>query len=187
MNLEELLAILAHEMGHWRLWHSAQNFVVSQLYTLALLGAFSCLQHHAHVLTAFGFQISTASPPVFVALLFFTQTFWAPVDKGLSLLMTINSRRNEFAADRFAAMQGGRGPALVTGLIKLSAGDIQVVWVWCVMAVDMVLDVLSNVSMGMDISSKGMGCFGMGMDKSIMDMGMECYGWEYCGNGYGYI
>jgi STE24 endopeptidase len=27
----ELLAILGHEIGHWRLWHTIQGFVVMQV------------------------------------------------------------------------------------------------------------------------------------------------------------
>lgn len=122
MTLEELLAILAHEIGHWQLWHTATNFSLSQLYTLALLSSFASLQHSAGIFRAFGFSTASgAEAPVFVALLLFMQTFWAPIDKIFSLFMTLGSRQNEFAADHFA-VQGGRGEALVTGLIKLSAG-----------------------------------------------------------------
>ena len=39
----------------------------------------------------------------------------------LSLLMTVNSRRNEFQADAFASSLG-MGPALASGLIKISIG-----------------------------------------------------------------
>ena len=28
---DELLAILGHEIGHWRLWHTLQNFVITQV------------------------------------------------------------------------------------------------------------------------------------------------------------
>lgn len=59
--------------------------------------------------------------PVFIGLMLFTQTFWGPVDKALSFLMTLNSRQNEFAADNFAN-ELGMGPDLVSGLIKISTG-----------------------------------------------------------------
>jgi STE24 endopeptidase len=29
----ELLAILGHEIGHWKLWHTIQNFVITQVIT----------------------------------------------------------------------------------------------------------------------------------------------------------
>ncbi len=61
--------------------------------------------------------------PVIVGLMLFTQTFWAPLDKVLNLLLTINSRRNEFAADAFA-VQLGKGDALKGGLIKISVENL---------------------------------------------------------------
>jgi Zn-dependent protease with chaperone function len=39
---------------------------------------------------------------VFIGLVLFSQTFWAPVDKILTLIMNFNSRYNEFAADKYA-------------------------------------------------------------------------------------
>ena len=44
VNKEELLAILGHEIGHWKLWHTIQGFVISQLYTFCLLLYFSTVQ-----------------------------------------------------------------------------------------------------------------------------------------------
>jgi STE24 endopeptidase len=60
--------------------------------------------------------------PVFIGLMLFTQTFWGPVDKFLSLLLTFNSRHNEFQADAFA-VKLGKGAALASGLIKISIGN----------------------------------------------------------------
>jgi STE24 endopeptidase len=122
VTLDELLAILGHEIGHWKLWHTLQNFVVTQCYTLVLLLCFSFVQHTPALFTAFGFAYS-GPMPVFIGLMLFSQTFWGPVDKALSLGMTINSRRNEFAADAFA-VQLHRGEALVAGLIKISTENL---------------------------------------------------------------
>jgi len=49
------------------------------------------------------------------------KTFWSPVEKLLSLLMTFNSRTNEFAADRYAVSLH-MGKELASGLIKISVG-----------------------------------------------------------------
>mmetsp|Transcript_27667 Transcript_27667/g.38113 ORF Transcript_27667/g.38113 Transcript_27667/m.38113 type:complete len:472 (-) Transcript_27667:1008-2423(-) len=124
VNLDELLAILGHEIGHWKLWHTVQGFFISQLYTFCLFLAFSFVQHTPDLFTAFGFHYTVDQPmPVFVGLMLFSQTFWSPVDKALSLLMTVNSRRNEFQADAFAS-QLGMGEALGTGLIKISIENL---------------------------------------------------------------
>lgn len=132
VTLPELLAILGHEIGHWKLWHTIQGFVISQLYTFALFLAFSYVQNSPGLFAAFGFAYSNsaAAPmPVFIGLMLFTQTFWSPVEKVLSLLMTFNSRTNEFAADAYAVTLG-MGKDLAGGLIKISVGkDIPIILV----------------------------------------------------------
>merc|ERR1719512_78646 len=30
---DEILAILGHELGHWKLGHTMQNFIITQMYT----------------------------------------------------------------------------------------------------------------------------------------------------------
>jgi STE24 endopeptidase len=106
------------------LGHTIEGFIVSQCYTFALFLAFSYVQSTPALFTSFGFVFTnTETMPVFVGLMLFTQTFWGPVDKLLSLLMTVNSRRNEFAADAFATSLG-KGPALQSGLVKLSVENL---------------------------------------------------------------
>jgi STE24 endopeptidase len=82
VNLPEVKAILGHEMGHWKLWHSVQGFVISQAYTLALFLAFSYVMHSPAMYTSFGFTYSKSEEmPVLIGLVLFTQTLWSPVDK----------------------------------------------------------------------------------------------------------
>ena len=64
--------------------------------------------------------------PVLIGLTLFTQTFWGPVDKCLTLAMNFNSRRNEFQADNFACSMG-MGADLAEGLIKISIGKERLV------------------------------------------------------------
>lgn len=122
VNKEELLAILGHEIGHWKLWHTVQGFFISQLYTFCLFAAFAHVQHTPSLFTAFGFQYSE-NIAVFVGLMLFSQTFWQPVEKVLQLLMTVNSRANEFAADAFAVSLDMAKP-LGSGLIKISLENL---------------------------------------------------------------
>ena len=126
VELPELLAILGHEIGHWKLWHTLQGFVFSQVFTFGLFYAFSLVQNTPGLFAAFGFHYSAdtvAHPmPVFIGLMLFTQTFWSPVEKVLTLMMTFNSRTNEFAADQYAVSLG-MGKPLASGLIKISIGE----------------------------------------------------------------
>lgn len=119
---DEILAVLGHEIGHWAMSHTIQGFVISQLYTFALFATFAYVKNSGDLFTAFGFKhspISTIDPnPMFIALTLFTSTYWTPVDKVLTFLVNVNSRRNEFSADQYG-VKLGYAKQLASGLIKL--------------------------------------------------------------------
>lgn len=114
---DELLAILGHELGHWKLKHTLTNLFVTQTYTGAMFYCFSLFFTNNDLFAAFGFARDDRAPTI-IALLLFTQTIWAPVDKALSFALTVFSRRNEFQADRFS-VDLGMGAGLRSGLCKI--------------------------------------------------------------------
>ena len=71
--------------------------------------------------SSFGF--ATADKSVFIGLMLFSQTIWAPVDSFLSFMITAHTRRNEFQADAFA-VQHGYGDKLQSGLTKISIENL---------------------------------------------------------------
>lgn len=120
----ELLAILGHEIGHWKLGHTIQQLIISQVYMLVFFLAFSYLTSSKEMLQDFGFAANEPAP-VFIGLSLFSSTFWAPVDKLLTLAMSSLSRFNEFAADAFARdLRPGMGDDLAQGLIKISKENL---------------------------------------------------------------
>jgi len=111
----EVVAILGHELGHWKLKHTLINLAITQLYFGAAFYMFSLCYTNNDLYAAFGF----ATPvPTIIALLIFFQTMWAPVEKLLSFVMTLFSRKCEFDADRFSA-DLGMSSALQRGLCKI--------------------------------------------------------------------
>merc|ERR1719296_295999 len=98
----EILAILGHELGHWKLGHTISNLVISQSYTGAAFYCFACCYNSHELYTAFGFSSSNPIPTL-IALTLFFQTVWAPIDKVLSFLVTLLTRHFEFQADQFSA------------------------------------------------------------------------------------
>jgi len=98
----EILAILGHELGHWKLGHTLTNFAVTQVYFGVAFYFFSQCYTSKDLYAAFGFDSTTSDVPTIIALLFFFQTLWAPVDKVLSFVLTVFSRHCEFAADKFS-------------------------------------------------------------------------------------
>jgi len=115
---DEILAILGHELGHWKLGHTLSNFAITQVYFGAAFYFFSLCYTSEELFAAFGFNDSTRPTPSIIALLLFFQTLWAPVDKILSFLLTMFSRSNEFGADRFSH-ELGYSAQLQSGLVKI--------------------------------------------------------------------
>lgn len=118
---EEIVAILGHELGHWKLWHTGQSLIFQQVYTFACLYLFGLCMNDADLFASFGFAVK--SKPVMIGFLLFTQTLWAPVNHLLSFMLTLNTRKNEFQADAFAT-DLGHAKALQTGLTKISIENL---------------------------------------------------------------
>lgn len=115
---DEILAILGHELGHWKLGHTLTNFFVTQVYFGAAFYFFSLCYTSKDLYSAFGFDDPAASPPTVIALMLFFQTLWAPVDKVLSFVLTVFSRHCEFSADTFS-VNLGMSQKLQSGLCKI--------------------------------------------------------------------
>jgi len=99
---DEILAILGHELGHWKLGHTLSNFAITQIYFGAAFYFFSQCYGSDDLYSAFGFDDPSRGVPDIIRLMLFFQTLWAPVDKILSFILTVFSRHNEFAADKFS-------------------------------------------------------------------------------------
>ena len=111
----EILAILGHELGHWKLKHTVINLTITQLYFGAAFYTFSLCYSNNDLYAAFGFETPV---PTLIALMLFFQTVFAPIEKVLSFVMTLFSRQCEFGADRFSA-DLGMSSELQSGLCKI--------------------------------------------------------------------
>eukprot|EP00629_Pelagomonadales_sp_RCC1024_P003120 CAMPEP_0119271330 /NCGR_PEP_ID=MMETSP1329-20130426/7964_1 /TAXON_ID=114041 /ORGANISM="Genus nov. species nov., Strain RCC1024" /LENGTH=495 /DNA_ID=CAMNT_0007271377 /DNA_START=170 /DNA_END=1657 /DNA_ORIENTATION=- len=130
MSTEEIVAVLAHELGHWRFGHVLLNFCVSQAYIFLAFSLFARVMGSADVYSAFGFAAAagaspTAGAPVIVGVLLFFAFLFEPVDHTISFFMTWNSRRCEFEADAYAASLGKAAP-LQRGLVKITFENLGV-------------------------------------------------------------
>ncbi|MGB3179841.1 MAG: M48 family metallopeptidase [Cyclobacteriaceae bacterium] len=116
---EELVAVLAHEIGHYRKKHIFSGIVMSVLQTGILLYLASLVIYNGMLSGALGaIQWSLA-----VNLIGFTLLF-SPLSGLLSLLSNFISRKHEFQADRFA-VQTYDGTPLRTALKKLSTDNYE--------------------------------------------------------------
>lgn len=111
---EEIVAVLAHEMGHNKRKHTLQFMVASVLQTGIILWLFSLFVNQPVLSMALGgdrayFQLG---------LIAFT-ILYSPVSMVLGLFMNAWSRKNEYEADAYAATFY-RGEFLISGLKKIS-------------------------------------------------------------------
>ncbi|HOF20802.1 MAG TPA: M48 family metallopeptidase [Bacteroidales bacterium] len=93
---EEIVAILAHEIGHYKKKHVLVNLVLSVLVTGFMLFLFSLVVDNPKLSQALGAEESSFH----LGLIVFG-ILYSPLSLIIGLITNIISRRNEFAADRF--------------------------------------------------------------------------------------
>lgn len=109
----EIEAVLAHELGHFRLKHVLQRLVLTALVGLAVLALLGWLADRDWFYTGLG----VPAPSDYAALLLITLLL-PPFTFYLEPLASAWSRRHEFQADAYARRQAD-GAALVQALVKL--------------------------------------------------------------------
>ena len=117
---DELEAVLAHELGHFKLRHVVKRIAWSAALSLAFLAALAWLMGEPWFYAGLGVPealvpTAIARPGVALSLFFLALPVFT---FALSPLASLYSRRHEFEADAFAA-QTASGPALVQALVKL--------------------------------------------------------------------
>ncbi|XP_028674543.1 CAAX prenyl protease 1 homolog [Erpetoichthys calabaricus] len=119
-NNTEVLAILGHELGHWKLGHTVKNIVISQMNSFLCFFLFAVLIGRKELFSAFGFY---DSQPTLIGLMIIFQFIFSPYNELLSFGLTVLSRRFEFQADAFARSLG-KASELYSALIKLNKDNL---------------------------------------------------------------
>jgi STE24 endopeptidase len=114
---DELISIVAHEVGHYKKRHVTNGMLLSIAQLGLMLFIFGQLMQFQPLYSAF----SVSEPSVYAGLTF-CAFLYEPVSLVLQLILLSRSRSNEYEADRFAVETTGLGEALVSGLKRL-AGD----------------------------------------------------------------
>ncbi len=94
---EELVAVLAHEIGHFKKKHIIQSMVISVIQVGVMLFVLSLFVNNPEISKAMGGErLAVHLNLIGFALLF------SPISTVLGIFMNLLSRKNEFEADRFA-------------------------------------------------------------------------------------
>lgn len=118
-TVAELLAILAHEMGHYQKKHVWKMMAVSMAQMGLMFGALSFFISYPGLFEAFFVD----EPSVHAGIVFFG-LLYAPLDAFIGIFPQILSRGHEVEADRFAVVTTGNGEAFIEALKKLSVNNL---------------------------------------------------------------
>ncbi len=114
-----MVAILAHEIGHYKKKHVLQGIIVGILQAGVILFLLSLFIHMPDLYQAFYMRQES----IYAGVLFFG-LLYTPIEMVLSVLMQMLSRKHEYEADRFAARTIADPQNLVQALKRLSADNL---------------------------------------------------------------
>jgi len=124
---DELVSVLAHEMGHYKKKHILKykkkhilkSIVISIITTGLMFYILSIFINNRELFAAFQMQHTSI-----YASLFFFGFLYAPIDMILSVFGNILSRRHEYEADGYAVATYGKPQSMITALKKLSVDNL---------------------------------------------------------------
>ena len=118
LDTDEIVAVLAHEIGHYKKKHTLQSMFISICYTGVILFLLSLLLDNEYIASALGGQVASFHLGLIAFSILFT-----PVSMIIGIFSSVFSRKNEYQADAYAA-SFGLADSLISGLKKLSVKSL---------------------------------------------------------------
>ena len=115
---EELVAVLAHEVGHFKKKHVYQGLILSIIQIGLITFLFELCLNNSELIDSLGGKINSFH----LGLVVFSMLY-SPIGLITGIFMNILSRKNEYEADKFAK-ETYNGDALVLALKKLSVNSL---------------------------------------------------------------
>jgi STE24 endopeptidase len=125
---DEIVAVLAHEIGHYKKKHTTLGIVLSIIQTGIMLFVLSLFIRKDSVLaqslcqSVSGFSGFSLTQSFYLGILAFG-LLYSPLSFVLGIFMNVLSRKHEYAADRFAGIHYKPAP-LMEALKKLSVNNL---------------------------------------------------------------
>ena len=116
---QELVSVLAHEMGHYKKGHIHKFMIMSFINTIIIFFLLSLFIGNEGLFAAFKMQHIS----VYGALIFFG-FLYTPISMFLSILQNVISRKYEYEADRYSVTTYKNPKAMVEALKKLSVDNL---------------------------------------------------------------
>ncbi len=118
LDENEIVAVLAHEVGHYKLKHVIIGLIMSLAQSAIMIWLLSIAISRPELSLALG----ASTPSFYMGILAFGLLF-SPISTLTGVITNIISRKHEYQADAFAEKYG-YGGMLISGLIKLSVANL---------------------------------------------------------------
>ncbi len=118
LSKEEIVAVLAHEIGHYKKKHSRLNMLLGVIQTGITLYVFSLFLVNPLLSWALGAKVHS----IHMVILAFG-IIYSPITTVVGLALNLLSRSNEYQADRYAKLHYG-ADHLISALKKLSSESL---------------------------------------------------------------
>jgi STE24 endopeptidase len=118
LSTEEIVAVLAHEIGHYKKKHSLLNILIGVVQTGITLYVFSLFTVNPMLSWALGAKVHS----IHMVILAFG-IIYSPISTVVGLALNQLSRAHEYQADRYARKHYG-AKHLITALKKLSSNNL---------------------------------------------------------------
>ncbi|MBR1631894.1 MAG: M48 family metallopeptidase [Paludibacteraceae bacterium] len=118
LSSEEIVAVLAHEIGHYKHRHTIKSFLLQMPFQLLMFYVLGLMLDNASVAEA----ASCVQPSFHVGMIMFS-FLYTPLSLLTDIILNYISRMNERQADGFAKTNG-QGEALIRALKKISSQSL---------------------------------------------------------------
>ena len=119
LSSDEILSVLAHEMGHYKLKHIMKNMFISIATTGFMFYILSLFLGNQGLFTAFKME----NISIYAGFIFFSFIFM-PVNMLVGIVFNILSRKFEYEADEYSVKTAKNSDAMISALKKLSVKNM---------------------------------------------------------------
>ncbi len=119
MSREEIVSVLAHEMGHFKMKHILRGLLLSMVTSGLMFYILSLFMENEGLSDAF--KVDEVS--VYASLVFFG-FLYSPINDMLSVAANALTRRWEYQADAYSVTTTGQSEAMVSALKKLHSASL---------------------------------------------------------------
>ncbi|MFH1875225.1 MAG: M48 family metallopeptidase [Pseudomonadota bacterium] len=118
-SIPELLAIVAHEVGHYKKHHIIKNTVIAIIHSGVLFFLLSLFIKNPELFAAFKMEHTS----IYASFIFFA-LLYSPVEMIISVVLNWLSRKYEYEADQFASQTTQDPESMVLALKNLSVSNL---------------------------------------------------------------